>query len=163
MIPKRKKSWVSLDEASTSMVWPNCLEKKTMLSVWNHVPLAETGRNSQWGSLSATTHQFEPWSARKRTNIEQVYERVILQHDYPCHRSGRHQHDEMGCTTAPHIHRIWLLLIITCSNRWRIAWLSYIRIILKKCKIGWMNSFGLKMHHFIVAVSTLPEMAQIYS
>lgn len=53
----------------------------------------------------------------------------------------------MYCCTR-HIHRIWLLLIITCSNRWRIAWLSYSRLILKKCKIGWMNGFGSKMQHF---------------
>lgn len=160
--PKRKKSWLSPGEASTSTARPNRFGKKIMLCVWwdqkgiVYYELVKPGETVQWASLPTTTNQFKPCIVRKtarmghktRTSDIAARQRSVPSHFYQntlkTLKWDLLPHPSYSPDLAP-----FQFSLVPVDGAW-LGWatLGQFRI----CKIGWMNDFGPKTRRFIVAV-----------
>lgn len=93
--PKRKKSWLSPGEASTSTARPNRFGKKTMLCVWwdqkgiVYYELLKPGETVNGHRYRQQLINLNHALLEKRPEWDTRHERVILQHDNaPCHRTS---------------------------------------------------------------------------
>jgi len=143
---KRRRSWDKSSHASISSTNPNIHDSKLLLCIWC---MRSAGCSLLWTAQTERNHHerspliiLDASSIEGKTLYEQRHDKVILQHDSARPHVAQPVKPYLETSlngkfySTRCIHSILPLPIITCFDRWHMAWLSSTSIFMKMPKNG---------------------------